>query len=279
RDAPLLQQLEQAQERGDLLDARDETFEQLREEEPRPLEEVAPYDAHRLLQAERLGVDRVDDRRDLAREHRLERVEEAEHADGEKLARFRILELRRGAPLEVEPALGLEPAQVLGGLLETAVLEELTDESRARILLLLLGNRRREQHARLDPHQGRGHDQELAGDLQVELAHQLQRVEVLPRDLGDGYVGDLELLLLDQMEQEIQRAIEDRDVDLKRGSPLGRRLRHRSAVSRFVHGSFIASRTSLIVRLAIARTFSSPYRSASRTRSGLASSSFRRSRN
>ena len=38
-------------------------------------------------------------------------------------------------------------------------------------------------------------------------------VEILARDLGDRNVVDIHFLLLDEIEQEIERALEEGDVD------------------------------------------------------------------
>src|SRR5262249_37572373 len=69
------------------------------------------------------------------------------------------------------------------------------------------------QHLRLDVDQRRRHDEELAGDVEVELAHQIDRVEVLLRDERDRDVVDVDLVPLDQEQQEIERPLEHRELD------------------------------------------------------------------
>ena len=75
--------------------------------------------------------------------------------------------------------------QQAGGRLELLVLEQPADQRVARILLLALDAGRRlrprQQHLRLDVNQRRRHHEELAGDVEVQLLHQLDRVEVLLR--------------------------------------------------------------------------------------------------
>ena len=72
--------------------------------------------------------------------------------------------------------LDFELLQLRGGIFEFFVFDELTDQFPTRILpflfaldlhLLLHG----QQFAALDIHQRRGHDEEFAGDLQVQQAH------------------------------------------------------------------------------------------------------------
>ena len=73
-----------------------------------------------------------------------------------------------------------------------------------------------QQHLGLDVQQGGGHDEVFAGNVQVEALHQLQRGQVLLGDGGDGYVDDVELVLLDQVEQQVQRAFVDLELDVNR---------------------------------------------------------------
>src|SRR5436190_781412 len=73
----------------------------------------------------------------------------------------------------------------------------------------------RQQHLRLDVNQRCGHDEEVAGDVEVQFLHQVNRVEVLLRDDGDGNVVDVELVLPDQMLQQIERTLEVLELDGK----------------------------------------------------------------
>jgi hypothetical protein len=52
--------------------------------------------------------------------------------------------------------------------------------------------------------------EELARDVDVELAQQLERGEVALGDLRDGDVEDVDLVLLDEVQDEIERALERR---------------------------------------------------------------------
>ena len=69
--------------------------------------------------------------------------------------------------------------------------------------------------------QRRRQDEIVAGDVEVHLLHQLDRFEVLRRDRGNRDVVDVELVLADQMQQEIERALELLELDRK---GVGRRL-------------------------------------------------------
>jgi hypothetical protein len=74
----------------------------------------------------------------------------------------------------------------------------------------------RQQHLALDVDQRRRHHQELAGDVEVQLLHQVQVLEVLPGDDRDLDVVDVHLVLLDQMNEQIERALEGLQLDLDR---------------------------------------------------------------
>ena len=108
--------------------------------------------------------------------------------------------------------------QQLGGGLEFLVLEQPPDQRIARIFLVVgiagggLGPR--QQHPALDVDQRRRHHQELAGDVEVELLHQVEVLEVLLGDQRDRDVVDVHLVLLDQMNEQIERALERLHLDL-----------------------------------------------------------------
>src|SRR5690606_16652860 len=76
-----------------------------------------------------------------------------------------------------------------------------------RIVLLVLG-RRRQEHLRLDVGQGRRHHQVLTGEVDVQTLHQHDVLDVLLADERDGDVPDVDLVLLDQVQQQVQRALE-----------------------------------------------------------------------
>ena len=94
--------------------------------------------------------------------------------------------------------------------LELLVLEQAPHERFARILVGIFLRRidPRQQHARLDVDERRRHHQELPRHVQVEVLHQVDVVEVLLRDDRDRDVVDVHLVLLDEVQQQIQRPLE-----------------------------------------------------------------------
>ena len=105
-------------------------------------------------------------------------------------------------------------AQLAGDLLVALVLQESRDELGTRVeLVALLLSVRGQQHARLDPGERRGHQQILAGDVDVELVHQIEVLEILLPDRGDRDLRDLHLVDPDQMEQQIEGPLEGRKLD------------------------------------------------------------------
>ena len=66
-----------------------------------------------------------------------------------------------------------------------------------------------QEHPALDLHQRGGHDEKFAGDLEVQLLHRVQDRDVLLRHRLDRDVVDVYLVLADQEEQQVERALED----------------------------------------------------------------------
>src|SRR5437773_10461432 len=108
------------------------------------------------------------------------------------------------------------------GFLELFVFDQLPDQFPARIVLLrfflgwLLIDRK--QAAALDVKKVRRHDDEFAGHVDVQFLERLQILEVLPGDALDGDVVDVELVALDQIKQEVERALENLEFDFVIGS-------------------------------------------------------------
>src|SRR5205823_2393699 len=119
-------------------------------------------------------------------------------------------------------------AELLRGFLVLLVLEQPADQIGARIdldvatvtgLAVLVVERlgRGQELARLDVAQGRRHQQILTGDVDVEPRHRVEVLEVLLGDERDRDVEDRQLVLLDQVEQEVERALEDVEGNLVAG--------------------------------------------------------------
>ena len=122
-----------------------------------------------------------------ALDHRLKRGQQAEQIDLE--LRLVVVAGDLGdalvGPQPLRRAQLLALVQQVGGRLELLVLEQPAHQRVARIFFLAFdagrGLRPRQQHLRLDVDQRRRHHEELAGDVEVQLLHQRDRVEVLLR--------------------------------------------------------------------------------------------------
>ena len=147
--------------------------------------------------------------------------------------------------------------------------------SSSRIGHLLVGG---QQHAALDVHQRRRHHEELAGDFEVEHLHDRQILHVLVRDPLDRDVVNVHLLLLDEVEQQIERPLEDLQLDFVIGfhslSPAllqKRRYNYRGVAAALLsrrykyHRNPTASLTLRIVSSATALARSAPLRKTSWT--------------
>ena len=159
--------------------------------------------------------------------HRLERVHQAEEIDLELGLVVVAGELGDAAvgPQPLRGAQLLALVQQSGGRLELLMLEQPAHQRVARVLDLAFdaggGLRPRQQHLRLDVDQRRRHHEELAGDVEIELLHQRDRLEVLRGDERDRDVVDVDLVLPDQVQQQIERSLEVRQLDRE---GIGRRL-------------------------------------------------------
>src|SRR6266481_1978686 len=61
-----------------------------------------------------------------------------------------------------------------------------------------------------------GHHEELARHIEVELLHQIDVREVLVRDEGDRNVAHVHLVLLDEVNQQVERTLECLELDVVR---------------------------------------------------------------
>ncbi len=208
--------LEQRQEGDHDLPARLIVPEQLLEADVWALAEELRQVANLLGDRELLSVDRVD--RPLCPiEHGLEGPQQLEHAE---------LHERRGALhrrrinsswKNVTPQ-QIAIAQIFSRGLVLLVLEQPADQLSARIFLLALlsvlvrlARVRRQEHPRLDVGERGGHHQVLGGHVDLQISHQPQVLGVLLGDERDGDVEDVELVLLHQVEQQIERPLKALD--------------------------------------------------------------------
>src|SRR5205085_12527283 len=123
------------------------------------------------------------------------------------------------------------------------------------------------------------------GEVEVQRARRVHVLQVPVGDERDGDVEDVELVLLDEREQQVERSLELGQRDRESCAPRRRwrgvfadaRL-HEDASPKAAQASFIAARTLTIVSSAMARAFSVPSRTSSSTRPGVRSSSCRAAR-
>ena len=108
--------------------------------------------------------------------------------------------------------------QQSGGFLEAPVLDQLADQSLARVLFLLaflaLGRRAGQEGAALDLQKRRRHHDEVARQLDVQGLQQVEVGEVLVGDLRDLDLADIHLLALDEVQQEVHGAVVNIKFDL-----------------------------------------------------------------
>ncbi len=112
------------------------------------------------------------------------------------------------APLQLR---GAQPARDFP---EEFVLQQAANEFRARIVLPGRIDRARKKHLRFDADEGRGQLQELAGTVEVQPV-QLSgyRVVELTGDARYRDVEDVDILRPDEVQQQIQRAVEAIEFD------------------------------------------------------------------
>jgi hypothetical protein len=132
-------------------------------------------------------------------------------------------------PLPAPPSpVGLGPGHPLGDLAHLLVLEEAPDQLRPGVLVVV-GLGPGEEELRLDPDEGGGHLQELARLVQFAGPDSPDRLQKLGRDQGNGDIEDVDILLPDQVEKEVQGAVEALDfhqvaalLPLEKGHPAAR---------------------------------------------------------
>ena len=91
----------------------------------------------------------------------------------------------------------------------------------------------RQEHPGLDLGQHGGHQQVFAGELEVQLLHQLDVLHVLPRDVRDRDIEDVEILAPDHVEEQVERTLECLEEHLERlgrDVEVPRHLRDRLAI-------------------------------------------------
>jgi len=108
--------------------------------------------------------------------------------------------------------------QLCGCVLELLVFDQLPDQFPARVVLFrFIGWRlliEREQTAAFNVKEVRSHDDEFAGHVDVQFFERIEIFEVLPGNVLDRDVVNADLVALDQIQQQIERALENFELDL-----------------------------------------------------------------
>ena len=97
------------------------------------------------------------------------------------------------------------------GALEVAVLDQPLDQLVPGVELLLEVDllARRQERAHLDRHQGGRHEDEVAGQLEIDLAQGRQVLEVAVDDAPELDLVDVHLLLAHEVQEEVHGSVED----------------------------------------------------------------------
>ena len=119
--------------------------------------------------------------------------------------------------------------------LHPLILDQASRQFGPRILGLLAGVRpaHGQQHSRLDVDEHRRHQEVLAGEFEVSSPDLLDVGQILPRHVGHRNVEDVEVLAPDQVEKQVERALEGLENDLERigrDVEVARDLEHRLAI-------------------------------------------------
>ena len=129
----------------------------------------------------------------------------------------------KGLHLRVRPDVFLDQAfllEHLGGVLETLVFQKPLDQFPSGIFLIgglrRKGGIPRKQHFRLNVDERGRHVDELGPQIHIHLPGLPHVLQILGGDGGDGDVFDVDLLLADQVQQQVQRALVLLQVDVER---------------------------------------------------------------
>ncbi len=128
--------------------------------------------------------------------------------------------LHRHGTREAQRLRGHPPGEDLRHFLVRLVLQQPGEQQVPGLqqgqVLLVLDLARRQQPGRLEVEQGGRHQQEVAGLVEVPLGPLGPDVgDELVGDLGERDLGDVELVFGDEAEEQIERALEDVQVDLE----------------------------------------------------------------
>ena len=151
----------------------------------------------------------------------LERLDEREEGHVGERSDPGVHRLFEGAAAEEDVATHDAARLEIGAcLLVLLVLEQAADERLARVLfilgervVLLTGRRRRQEHLRLDVRQRGRHHEVFAREVEIHQLHDSEVLEVLFGHEPDGDLEDVELVLLTEVQEQIERSLEGRERD------------------------------------------------------------------
>jgi hypothetical protein len=213
--------LEDGEERDDDLVHAAHVLEELVEAAVASSTEPFGEHRHAILDAHALGSDLERHLLVGALEHRLERIEQLEEADARQ-RRWPSCLRRLHATREDVATGDAAREQLLRRVLVLLVLEQTPDQLGARIDLLLglglfvrLRRIGRQEHLALDVGEGRRHHEVLARHVEIEVLHDSQVLEVPLDHERDREIEDVELVLLDEVQEEVERPLERRQPQLE----------------------------------------------------------------
>src|SRR2546426_511788 len=213
-----LGELEQGDEGGQDVHDRGTLPHDVAPAERRPLREQRLNPLGRALHVERPRHDAVQHRLRNEGDHPLRRRQQIVQVDHEGRGR-RGGRLGREAPPELLGPAGRRRPQPFHELADLLILEQPAHQLGARIFPLVVAQAPRQEHLCLDPQQAGGHLEIVRRLIEPQLADHGQE---LVGDLRDGQVGDVDLVLADQMEQQVERAGELLQLDDEAVLVLGR---------------------------------------------------------
>src|SRR5512147_78214 len=154
----------------------------------------------------------------ISLENTLQGIDQIEQPDvlEQLFVGLQIFRNNRGACINIPPHAFLS-IQLARRLFERLVFKQTPDQFFARIRpleLILRGFIHRKQHLGLDLEQRCSPDEKLAGDGQVQIFHRLDVLEILPGDEVNGNVVDVDLVLLDEVQEKIERPLKVLDSNL-----------------------------------------------------------------
>src|SRR5258706_15759993 len=87
--------------------------------------------------------------------------------------------------------------------------------ARVDLVALFIQLRARQQHFGFDPHQRCGHQDKLAGELNIEALELMEIGQKVVGDLGYRYVVNIQFVAFNEEKKEVKRPFKQRQMDLE----------------------------------------------------------------